>query len=174
MKILFSLLVCLLSVMAQAQKMEKFSHDSIPFTATYPAEWEHKIKIDKRVFFTSPLETTEDEFRENVNIAFKENKEFTSAFKLSAIEDAVVESLKKSYKDFKLEQKSAVQFSGSDALQIVYSGFMVALPATRIRIRQVMCSNQGKLWTVTYTSRADTHTWDLAADAIIKSIVVVH
>lgn len=173
MRILIILAAILSYLPAAAQNLVKYSNESIPFTTYYPSDWETKVKTGNRVFFTSPADNDDDNFSENVNIGSKEGKGFTNTFMNPQMGSSILESLKTSFTDFKLEKKSHYKFNGCSAMDVSYTVIMSeVLPGQPIKIRQIMFGKNGVLWTLTFTSKAGDKTWDAAADKIMKSVVV--
>lgn len=168
----FLILLLLLPLSTIAQNWKTFSDTGIAFTAKYPANWVSKIKEEKRVFFTSPPDSDNDNFRENINVSIKANPAYGTEIKIKDAVPSVTESLEKSITDFKLESESYFKWNNSEAAELVYTGVYDINGLTNsIRITQWFCFWKGKLFTATFTALKDSNTHNENAKKILNSIV---
>ena len=155
------------------QEWKSFSDSSFLFTAKYPSNWVNKVKEAKRVFFTSPEETDKDDFLENVNISVTFNEEFGNKFKINDMFPAVTENLKSSFIDFKDESQVFFKWNDIDACEIVFSGYNKSNETLKVRIIQWFCFYKERLYTATFTAKADSDKHTATARKIMKSIVFI-
>lgn len=167
------IILILFPVLSNAQEWKSFSDTSILFTAKYPANWINKIKEGKRVFFTSPDESEKDDFYENVNINVTFNSDYGVKYKIADMFPAVTETLKPSFTDFKSERQENFKWNNSDAVEIVFSGYNKKSENLSVRIIQWFCFYKGRLYTATFTSKADNDTYTSTARKIMNSIVFI-
>jgi hypothetical protein len=91
------------------------------FSFTYPSDWTLKLPgTNTRFFVTSPKETDNDDFRENVNCIARvlEQKNFT----IKMAEREIKESLAEKLKDFNVLRLEYFTWNGSETLEIDYTG----------------------------------------------------
>jgi len=128
------------------------------FSFSYPAEWTLKLPgTNTRFFVTSPKKTDNDDFRENINCITRvlEQKDFT----VKMAEDAIKESLSEKLTDFKLLRSEYITWNGSETLEIDYTCTRESEGTTYyIHILQRMAVIGGTLFTLTFTSEADTYS----------------
>lgn len=165
------LIFILFPILSNAQEWKSFKDTTILFTAKYPSNWINKIKEGKRVFFTSPDESEKDDFYENVNINVTFNSDYGVKYKIADMFPAVTETLKASFTDFKSESQGNFKWNNTDAVEIVFSGYNKKSEQQRVRIIQWFCFYKGRLYTATFTSKADTEIHTETARKIMNSIV---
>lgn len=170
MKYFIAFIILLSATTINAQTLKTFTNPTIPFTAKYPATWENKIKENKRVFFTSPLENAVDSFRQNVNIGITYNKEFGTTLKVKDVISDVYKELNRSIKDFQpLADEKFFKWNGVDACEITYTGF---LQDSQAKFIQWFAFSKGRLFTLTYSTLVGDDAFSADALKIMKSVVV--
>ncbi len=155
----------------KAQEWINFNNDSILFTAKYPSTWVNKIKEGKRVFFTSPSENAKDDFLENVNISVSTNPDFGTRYKIQDLFPDILEQLKQSFTEFNDEGLNNFKWNNTDAVEIVFSGFSKSSKEMKVRITQWFCFYKTRLYTVTFTAKADSDIHNATAKKIMQSIM---
>ena len=172
-----SLLLCLLfsvpvfSQEPNANGWKTFVDTAGKFTAKYPETWVNKIKEGNRVFFTSPAETDTDNFLENINIHVSQNAAYGTELKVQDMYPSIVDQLKPSFKDFKLESQRFFKWNNTDACEIIYNGYNKMDETFKVRLTQWFCFYKTRLYTVTYTSAASNMVFRQPASKIMNSIV---
>ncbi|HUR67514.1 MAG TPA: PsbP-related protein [Chitinophagaceae bacterium] len=141
------------------------------FTAKYPATWVNKIKENNRVFFTSPAETEADNFLENINIHVSQNPVYGNELKIQDMYPSVIDQLKPSFTDFKLESQRFFKWNNTDACEIIYTGFNKIDESLKVRLIQWFCFYKTRLYTLTYTSSASNTIYRQPAKRIMSSVV---
>lgn len=163
------MLPLLFSAAATAQQWKTFSADSILFTAKYPETWVNKVKEGKRVFFTSPLDNANDNFKDNINVSVVSNDAFAT-LKINDVLDDVRAELKKVIQEYTEESSRSFTWNGVDATELVYTGFYTIDLTTKARIKQWFCFYKKRLYTVTFTAAAGNTAHDTTAQKIMDSI----
>lgn len=155
----------------KAQSWKTFADTSVLFTAKYPSNWVNKIKENKRIFFTSPLENDKDLFAENINVSITKNPAYGSEIKITEIYPAVTDNLKPAFKEFALESQRYFKWNNTEACEIIYTGFNKIDESIKVRMIQWFCFYKTRLYTVTYTSEAANNTYTADAKKIMAGIV---
>jgi hypothetical protein len=170
MHLILLYLLSFISTFASAQTLKTFANPTIPFTAKYPATWENKIKENKRVFFTSPLENAVDSFRQNVNIGITYNKEFGTTLKVKNVLSDIYKELNRSITDFQpIADEKYFKWNGVDACEISYTGFV---QDTKAKFIQWFAFSKGRLFTITYSTILGEDAFITQALAIMKSMAI--
>lgn len=168
---IFCLLIALLPLMAAAQNWKSFSDTSISFTAKYPPDWVSKIKEEKRVFFTSPADGDQDNFRENVNIGVKSHPSYGVTVTVSDILPSVLESLASKINSFQKESERFFTWNNSEEAELIYTGvYEINGNSFTVRITQWFCFWNTKLYTATYTALKNASLHDEEARTLLLSI----
>ena len=165
-----TLLLLLLPLSTLAQDWKTFDQADILFTAKYPADWVNKIKEGKRVFFTSPSESKDDFFAENVNVSVSTNPSFGGSLKIKDLIQEVVDNVKTSFNDFAEESRTALKWNGIDAYEITYTGNTKGDDPTAVRITQRLCFYKSRLYLATYTALKSGDNFAAIAKQIFNSI----
>lgn len=172
MKRLTCILAGLLLVLSSSgQNWVSFSDTAFLFTAKYPSNWTHKIKENKRVFFTSPADDPQDDFLENINISVSSNPDFGTRYKIKDIMPGLMGTMKNSFNDFQEEGQRIFKWNNEDAGEIIYSGYNKIDPSIRVRMIQWFCFYKTRLYTVTFTSKAGTDKHTATALKIMSGIL---
>lgn len=165
-----TLLLLLMPLSILAQNWKTFDQADILFTAKYPAEWVNKIKEGKRVFFTSPSESTDDAFAENINVSVSTDPSFGTSLKIKDLIQEVIDNVRTSFDDFEEESRTELKWNGIDAFEITYTGNTKGADPTAVRIIQRLCFYKARLYLVTYTSLKSGDNFAATAKQIINSI----
>jgi hypothetical protein len=166
---ILSILV-LLCFSLSAQDWKFFSDTSITFTARYPSTWINKIKENKRVFFTSPAESENDNFRENVNVSVTYNDTFGTTLTIKDVIDPVLAGIKEKITNFNKENEQYFKWNNENTCELTYTGYPEKSEIL-VRIIQRFCFSKGRLFTVTYTSHSGNLSFKQTALKIMNSIV---
>lgn len=168
----FLVILCIIATAGplRAQEWKRFSDTAILFTARYPASWTSKIKEGNRVFFTSPAETREDRFLENVNISVTINPSYGVTVQIRDLFPDVTNRIRNSLKDFKDEGQRFFKLNGQDACEIKYSGLFKENDDMRIHIIQWFCFYKTRLYTITFTAETSNSLQTQTALKIMQSI----
>jgi PsbP-like protein len=153
-----------------AQKWETYSNDSILFSAKYPSNWVNKIKEGNRVFFTSPMESDADNFKENINISVTPNEEFGTKYKIKDMVPDILEELKSAVDEMTVETQRDFKWNGADAVELVYVGYAKSDNTLKVRLTQWFCFAKQRLYVATYTASADNTLHTETANKILNSI----
>ncbi len=86
---------------------------------------------------------------------------------------AVTENLKSSFIDFKDESQVFFKWNDIDACEIVFSGYNKSNETLKVRIIQWFCFYKERLYTATFTAKADSDKHTATARKIMKSIVFI-
>ena len=143
------------------------------FSFIYPENWKLKPpSATTRFFVTSPKETDNDIFLENVNCIARviEQKGFTIKMAEAAIEGSLAEKLK----DFKLVRKEYSTWNNSETLEIEYTCTQKTGDKTyNIRILQRMAVINDTMFTLTFTAEVNMYKMYLpTAKKIMESLKV--
>jgi hypothetical protein len=165
-----AILLLLLPLNVFAQSWKVFDQADILFTAKYPANWINKIKEGKRVFFTSPSESTDDAFAENINVSVSTDPSFGTSLKIKDVIQEVINNVKTTFDDFEEESRTELKWNGIDAYEITYTGNSKGADPTAVRITQRLCFYKTRLYLVTYTALKGGDNFAATAKQIINSI----
>jgi len=154
-----------------AQQWKTFSNDTILFTAKYPGNWTNKIKEDKRIYFTSPLDNDKDDFTENVNIGVSFNDEFGTVLKIDDLAPSVLSEVGKIISDLKKESQRKFKWNNTDAIEIIYTGHSDSYPKERVRFTQWLCFYKKRLYVATFSAVATVSKHNVTAKKIMESVV---
>jgi len=165
-----TVLLLLLPFSAIAQNWKTFDQADILFTARYPADWVNKIKEDKKVFFTSPSESKDDAFAENINVIVSSDPSFGTTLKIKGVIQEVIDNVKTSFNNFAEESRTELKWDGIDAVEITYTGNTKGEDPTAVRIIQRLCFYKNRLYLATYTSLKSSDNFAAVAKQIINSI----
>jgi len=150
----------------EATEWIQLSDTTYKFTISYPAQWTKKLpNTNTRFFFTTPLASDSDNFRENVNgIARKiEEKGFT----ILAATDDIKESLAKKLGNFNLIKATESKWFGADELALEYTGTNETDGVIyNVHFLQRIAAINGILITLTYT--ADNSQYELYLPMVKK------
>lgn len=170
MKIFILCLICFLPASLLAQEWKTFNEPDILFTAKYPASWVNKIKEGKRVFFTSPEENKDDDFRQNINISVTSNPQYSTTIKVKDIIQEIVDKVGGSFDNFKEESRKLLVWNGIDAFEITYTGDSKSGDKISVRITQRLCFYKTRLYLLTYTALKSSDSYAETAKQIISTI----
>jgi hypothetical protein len=127
------------------------------FIFKYPTNWEFKLPAtNTRFFVTSYKENETDRFRENVNcIARKLSQQ---NFVINDAEEEIKKSLSEKLKDYHLISSGYIKWNNTNALQLNYTLTQESDGETYyIRMFQQIAVVKGNLYTLTFTSEADSY-----------------
>lgn len=171
LKTKFFLLFTFLYVTGASQTWIRFADSTVSFTASYPSGWTLKIKEGKRVFFTSPAENEEDNFRENINIGMNSNPVYGTSLRIEELLPDVVETLKTQINGFQKTAERLFPFNNSQTAELKYTGiYGLNGDSAKISITQWFCFWKQRLYTITYTSLQGSTRYDADARKIMESI----
>ena len=170
-RLLIICFIILASFRLLAQEWKTFADTSVLFTTKYPDNWTTKIKEGKRVFFTSPAESPSDDFLENINISVTINPGYGTEIKIKDLFPSVTNSLKSSFNEFKEESQRIFKWNNEDAAEIIYSGYNKIDTSFKVRMVQWFCFYKTRLYTMTFTSKADNTTHNVNAQKIMSGII---
>ncbi len=166
--LLFSFVI---ATAGKAQTWKTFKDSTILFTAKYPPTWVNKIKEGKRVFFTSPLESEQDNFAENINISVISNPQYGTTIKIRDAVPEVLETLKPAFTDFNLETQRFFKWNNVETCEIIYTGYNKQDESIQVRITQWFCFYKTRLYTATYTAAAANTIYTEPARKILNSVI---
>jgi hypothetical protein len=147
----------------------QYINDSVyHFTIAYPTSWTLKQPgTNTRFFFTSPLETANDIFRENLNCIAR--KLDIPGFSVFTAEQTIKERLNESIKDFKLISTLKSKWFGADALELIYTRTSESDGVKYLlKIYQKIAAIGDVMYTFTYTAEEKQYT---VFDPTIKKIM---
>ena len=146
-------------LLAQQDNMNWISYTDTTyhFTVMHPDNWQFKLPgTNTRFFITSYTESEADNFRENINCMARsiQNKDFN----IRMAEDAIKSSLKEKMTDYNELSSRYVKWNNVEALQLSYTSSQeLNGAAVSIRMFQHVAIVKGVLYTLTFTSMADTY-----------------
>lgn len=140
------------------------------YTASYPAGWTNKIKTGNRVFFTSPAENEDADFRQNININVTIDPEYGTRLKINDVTTSVIESVEKGFLDFELESTRFFKWNSVDACEIIYTGKPKSDEDLKVRVKQRMCFYKTRLYLVTYVALSAEDSYSETALKIMDRI----
>jgi hypothetical protein len=170
-RIVIVCLILLIPALLPGQQWKTFADTSVLFTAKYPADWTTKIKEGKRVFFTSPADNPQDDFLENINISVISNPGYGTEIKIKDLFPSVTNNLKTAFTEFTEESQRFFKWNNADAAEIIYSGYNKIDTSFKVRMVQWFCFYKTRLYTMTYTSKADNTKHNATARKIMSGIV---
>jgi hypothetical protein len=162
--------MCFFPSVLPAQEWKTFNEPDILFTAEYPAGWVNKIKEGKRVFFTSPEESSQDDFRQNINISVTSNPQYGTTLKVKDIIQEIIDQVGGAFDNFKEESRKSLKWNGIDAFEITYTGDSKSGDKISVRITQRLCFYKTRLYLVTYTALKNDDAYLATAKQIINTI----
>lgn len=165
--ILFLLFITIINN-TQAQTWKTFRDTAGYFTASYPDTWVNKIKEGNRVFFTSPEEVADDNFRQNINISANPSPGL-SKYKIRDLIGEVETSIEGQYENYTKISGRYFVWNGVETYEYIYSISQAGLD-TKIKIKQWMCVKKGVLYMITYTALVGEDKMLATADRIMISI----
>ena len=136
----------------EATEWLQLTDTTYKFTISYPAQWTLKLpNTNTRFFFTSPVTSESDKFRENVNGITRKIEE--KGFTILMATDNIKESLAKKLQNFKLINATESKWFGADMLELEYSGTNETDGIKyNVHFLQRMAVINGTLITLTYTA----------------------
>lgn len=170
MKYLFTLFCISIVFTGFSQEWKTYSTDSVLFTAKYPSDWVNKIKEGKRVFFTSPLESDKDDFRENINVSVTSNEDFGTTYKIKDMTAGILEELKGAIAEMNVETQRDFKWNDVDGVELSYTGYSKADNTTKVRLTQWFCFAKQRLYVATYTAAINNTSHTETARKILNSI----
>ena len=165
---ILSIIICFSLKQSQAQEWKPFTDTAGYYTATYPETWTQKIKEGNRVFFTSPLETDNDAFRQNVNISTTVSGEFNGE-KIKELAPDLVKSLETSYEEYTFIGSRYFTWNGIESYEIIYSFKPKGLDYL-VRTKQWLSIKKDVLYVATYTAPNETDAFAETAIRILNGI----
>lgn len=169
-RIYFLTILTFIHLTSSAQDWKLFSDTSIAFTAKYPSTWTNKIKENKRVFFTSPAESDNDTFFENVNISMTRNAAYGTELKIKDVIPAVLKELINTIDNFTKISERYFKWNTNDACELIYTG-QPKNSDLQVKITQRFCFSEERLFTATYTSLTSNKISIQPAQEIMNSII---
>ncbi|MEI2739630.1 MAG: hypothetical protein V9F01_12710 [Chitinophagaceae bacterium] len=171
LRLLYFLVVLLFPLLSFCQQWKIFTDSAGKFTAKYPPDWINKVKEGNRVFFTSPADSADDDFYENINVSVTQKAGYGTEVKIRDLFPAVTNTLKKQFTDFKEEGLRYFKWNNMDAAEIIYSGYNKIDESIHIRSIQWYCFYKSRLYLVTFVADAAKNNHTETAKKIMQSIV---
>lgn len=163
------ILVLLLPFSLLSQEWKAFNDTSCSFTAKYPSNWVNKIKEGKRVFFTSPVESDNDVFLENVNISMNRDPTYGREINIKDVIPSVLEKASETVDSFSKLTERYFKWNGYDGCELIYTGQPENSELT-IKSTQWFCFSEGRLFIATYVSAKSNVIHTETAMEILRSI----
>ena len=170
-KSFFLALAFLLPLFSFGQDWKLFTDTAGQFTAQYPATWTNKIKQGNRVFFTSPADSTGDNFLENINVSVSQKAGYGTQIKIKDLFPAVTGGIKKQFIDFTEEGLRYFKWNNADAAELIYSGHNKLDSSIKIRTTQWYCFYKSRLYIVTFVASFDNNAQNETAHKIMSGII---
>lgn len=158
-------------MLTTAQTWKTFTDTSGKFTAKYPSGWINRVKEGNRVFFTSPADSDQDKFFENINISVTQKKGYGTEIKVKDLFPSLTNSLRKEFTEFNEEKIRYFKWNNADAVEIIYSGYNKLDESLKIRTTQWYCFYKSRLYLVTYVAAAENTAHDETARKIMTGIL---
>lgn len=149
-KIVFLIMAFCLCIFMNAFSRQKFviyQDRKNKYLLKYPNSWEKKQKHSKQIFFLSPKEDEEDDFRENVNVLIK-NLNLKSL--PSQYGRLVVRQLRRRFENFQLDFYKPITLLKVKGFHFIYSA---EFNNQVYKWSQVFFLKDRKLYIFTYTSK---------------------
>ncbi len=135
----------------------------------YPSEWTKSEGISGlTVAFLSPIESSSDNFRENLNVIVGN---FTQSMTLDEYIDFSINQLKKEITDFSIIDSSATTLAGNPAHKIIFTGTISGKSGNQgqfLKWMQVYTIKNNRSYVITYCAEVNKHSYFL--DTIQKMI----
>ncbi len=163
-------ILVLFSDISEAQIKKTYENKSPNFSVKYPDDWKNKVKEGGRVFFTSPVESDQDTFSENINIGYRLNKDKSNIADLGNQYESLVEYIKPSFNDFKLISHEVLKVNNEKVLELAYEGKLKSQETILLHFTQRFSFNNGYLFTLTLTELAGVNKWHTKAVEIMNSL----
>lgn len=154
---------------SHAQEWKTFTDTAGFFTASYPDTWVAKIKENNHVFFTSPAESDDDKFRQNINIIINASEEL-KGYGIRDLAPDLLESLKTQYDNYKPVSNRYFTWNDKEAFEVVYQMTLKG-DSTQYQIKQWMYLGKGVLYVITYTAPPGA---DAMAETAVKIMTSIH
>ena len=167
----YLLLIILFPVFASGQPWKSFTDTAGKFTAKYPSPWVNKIKEGNRVFFTSPPDSTGDDFFENINVSVTQKTGYGTEIKIKDLFPAVANGVKKQFTEFNEESLRYFKWNNIDAAELIYSGYNKLDESIKVRTTQWYCFYKSRLYIVTFVASAGKSIYNETAKKIMSSIL---
>lgn len=167
----YSLLIFMFPLFSFGQEWNSFTDTAGNFTAKYPPTWINKVKEGNRIFFTSPLDSESNDFRENINISVTAVAGYRTDITVRSLFPNVSDALKKQFNDYKEESFKYFMWNNIEAAEIIYSGFNKLDESLRIRSTQWFCFYKHKLYIATFVSEATKNNHTETAFKIMESVI---
>lgn len=170
MRFLYLLIFIISTNVSIAQIKKTYENKSPNFSVKYPDDWKNKVKEGGRVFFTSPVESDQDTFSENINIGYQLNKDKSNITDLNNQYESLVEYIKPSFNDFKLISHEVLKVNNEKVLELAYEGKLKSQETILLHFTQRFSFNNGYLFTLTLTEIAGVNKWHAKAMEIMNSL----
>ncbi len=146
-----------------------YKHPKGLFSLRYPPGWATRTDDNGRVFFTSPLQTDTDNFRENVNISAAASPGLTQQDLLNGVAD-IIADIKANMNDFELLEQKTWPQSGLKGLQITYKAKIPSLGEFDLQFVQRFFVKGPTLYTITFTSLSSDASLQASGMRLLNSI----
>lgn len=152
---------------SSSSEFKKYSDPNGRFTIGYPGDWNLNDQPSNAILqLTSPSETSDDKFRQNMNLQIESLNSSTT------IEDYVrtnVEGIKDVVKGYTEVSSMYFNRNGSKAYQITYKGRYGSM-AYDVQVKQLFCIANGKGYVLTYVSKeGERDAFETTANKIFNS-----
>lgn len=148
-------------------ELVKYSDPQGRFTIGYPKAWTLNEKPDNAIIqITSPKESDEDNFRQNLNLQIET---VTSSMTVDQYVKSNMDGVKDAMKDYREVSSMYFNRNGSRAFEVVYKGKYGAITYD-IQIKQLFTIVNSKAYILTYVSKVDERdAFETTANKIFNS-----
>ncbi len=146
-----------------------YKHPDALFSLRYPPGWSTRTDESGRVFFTSPLQSENDNFRENINISASKSPGLTQQDLLNGAAD-IIADLKANMTDFELLEQKTWPQSGAEGLQFTYKAHIPSIGDLDLQFVQRFFIKGPTLYTITFTGLSFDASLRAAGMRLLNSI----
>jgi hypothetical protein len=169
----FSILLILIPFCSFSQNSEKvelktYSRDNI--SLTYPSHWElnESGAMGTKLILFSPLESAEDNFRENVNLIIQDLSGYN--LNLAAYTKISVDQIPTVVTNYKLIESKTISINNEPVHKLVYDGDQGIY---HLRFEQYFCIKDNHAYVLTFTTKQDTYSsFKETGEKILNSMMV--
>ncbi len=149
-------------------ELTKYSDPQGRFTIGYPTNWTFKSNSESAVVqITSPKETDDDNFRQNVNLQIEDMSGKTMT--VDQYVKSNIDGVKESIKNYREVSSMFFNRNGSRAYEIVYKGKYGDM-TYEVQIKQLFTIVNNKAYILTYISKVDERdAFETTANKIFNS-----
>lgn len=152
-----------------AEGVKTYTNRYSLYAVDYPETWRAK-EVGKATAFYSPLKSKEDKFSENVQVVVEDLSQVPGDVSVVDYHRKGVATAQKFLSDFKALEEAKIQWSGRDAIVMLYSATM---RGKRFKFKDYKVIVDRTAYVLTYCAAdLDFDTYLPAAERLIRSLRV--